>query len=180
MANEKDHVIKLPPSDAARGFVQHRERMATQYPRGHPLIRGCGNEPIHLKYWHLEHETIFPRCQSVSRAGNGVCSSYARLPRLQEKIMITRFRSGDAAWAAAKRLSDLAPGHDYDAWPDRGCWVLIMRYRDDDGHLRFKLVGPEDRLSKKHHMQEKTRPQSKILPCHASANHPAAIRKYDP
>jgi hypothetical protein len=32
-----------------------------------------------------------------------------------------------------------------------------MRYRDDDGHLRFKFVGPEDRFRKKHSTQEKTR-----------------------
>jgi hypothetical protein len=59
--------------------------------------------------------------------------------------MNTRFRSRDAAWAAAKKLSHLVPGHDYEAWPDRGYWVLVMRYRDDDGHLRCKFVGPEDR-----------------------------------
>jgi hypothetical protein len=70
--------------------------------------------------------------------------------------MITRFRSRDAAWAAAKKLSGLVPGHDYEAWPDRGYWVLVMRYRDDDRHLRFKFVGPEHRLTKKHKMQEKT------------------------
>jgi hypothetical protein len=62
--------------------------------------------------------------------------------------MITRFRSQfrsrDAAWAAAKRLSHLVPAHDYEAWPDRGYWVLVMRYCDDDGHLRFKFVGHED------------------------------------
>jgi hypothetical protein len=32
-----------------------------------------------------------------------------------------------------------------------------MRYRDNDGHIRFKFVGPEDLLSKKHNIQEKTR-----------------------
>jgi hypothetical protein len=67
--------------------------------------------------------------------------------------MITMFRSRREARAAAKRLSSLVPGHDYEAWPDGGYWVLVMRYRDDDGHLRFKLAGPEDRLSKKHNMQ---------------------------
>ena|ERR1700730_14352932 len=71
--------------------------------------------------------------------------------------MITRFRSRDAALAAAERLSRLVPGHDYEAWPDRGCWVLVTRYRDDDGHIRFKFVRREDGLSKKHNMQEKTR-----------------------
>ncbi len=95
--------------------------------------------------------------------------------------MITRFRSGDAAWAAAKKLSDLVPGHDYEAWPDRGCWVLVMRYRDDDGHLRFKFVGPEDRLSKKHDMQEKTRgPRAKSSRLTQARTIPAAIRKNDP
>jgi hypothetical protein len=73
---------------------------------------------------------------------------------LQDKIMVTRFRSGDAARAAAKKLSQLVSGHDYEAWPDRGHWVLVTRYHDDDGHLRFKFVGPEDRLRKEHHMQE--------------------------
>jgi hypothetical protein len=68
-----------------------------------------------------------------------------------------RFRSRDAAFAAAKKLTHLVPGHDYEAWPDRGYWVLVMRYRDDDGHIRFKFVGPEDLLSKKHHIQEKIR-----------------------
>ena len=72
-----------------------------------------------------------------------------------------RFRSRDAAFAAAKRLTDLVPGHDYEAWPDRGYWVLVMRYRDDDGHIRFKFVGPEDLLRKKHNIQEKTRPQER-------------------
>lgn len=63
--------------------------------------------------------------------------------------MITRFRSRDAAGAAARKLTHLVPGHDYEAWPDRGYWRLVMRYRDDDGHLRFKFAGPEDRSCKK-------------------------------
>src|ERR1700730_1316962 len=66
-----------------------------------------------------------------------------------------RFRSRDTAIAAAARLTHLVPGHDYKAWPDRGYWVLVMRYRDDDGHIRFKFVGPEDRLSKEHNIQGK-------------------------
>ncbi len=41
-----------------------------RYPQRHPLNRGRGNEPNHLGYWHLEQQTIFPRCQ-FSRAGNG-------------------------------------------------------------------------------------------------------------
>jgi hypothetical protein len=68
MAKEKDQLIKVPPSAAATRLVQHRVR---DDGAGHPLNRGCGNELDHLKYWHLEHEAIFPRCQSVSRAGNG-------------------------------------------------------------------------------------------------------------
>jgi hypothetical protein len=56
--------------------------------------------------------------------------------------VITMFRTRDAAWAAAKELSQLVPAHDYEAWPDRGYWVLVMRYRDDDGHIRFQFVGP--------------------------------------
>jgi hypothetical protein len=71
--------------------------------------------------------------------------------------MITMFRTRDAAWAAAKELSQLVPAHDYEAWPDRGYWVLVMRYRDDDGHIRFKFVEPEDRLSKVPNIREKTR-----------------------
>ena len=69
----------------------------------------------------------------------------------------SKFRSCGAAFAAARKLSHLVPGHDYEAWPDRGYWVLVTRYRDDEGHLRFKFVGPEDRLSKEHNIQEKTR-----------------------
>jgi hypothetical protein len=73
--------------------------------------------------------------------------------------MITRFRSRDAAWAAAKRLSLLVPGQDYEAWPDRGYWVLVMRYRNDDGNLRFKFVGPADRLSKKQPIRKDSGPR---------------------
>lgn len=40
-------------------------------PPRRPLSRGCGNEMNRLKYRHLEHEPIFPRCQRISRAGNG-------------------------------------------------------------------------------------------------------------
>ena len=36
----------------------------------------------------------------------------------------------------------------------RGTWVLVMRYRDDDGHILFKFVGPADRVSKKHNIEE--------------------------
>jgi hypothetical protein len=68
-------------------------------------------------------------------------------------ILRSRFRSRDAAFAAAKKLSDLDPAHDCEAWPYRGTWVLVMRYRDDDGHILFKFVGPEDRLSKRHNIQ---------------------------
>jgi hypothetical protein len=79
----------------------------------------------------------------------------------QKKIVITmlssRFRSRDAAFAVAKRLSHLVPGHDYEAWPYRGYWVLVMRYRDDDGHIRFQFVGPYDRLRKTNNIQAKTR-----------------------
>lgn len=65
----------------------------------------------------------------------------------------SKFRSRDAAFAAAERLSQLVPGHDYAAWPDRGYWVLVTRYRDDEGHLRIKFVEPEVRLSKEHNIQ---------------------------
>lgn len=59
----------------------------------------------------------------------------------------SRFKSRDAAWAAAWKLSLLVPGYDFEPWPDRGCWVLVMRYRDDDGHIRFQFAGPGDPLS---------------------------------
>ena len=68
-------------------------------------------------------------------------------------ILKSRFRSRDAAFAAATRLTHLVPGHDYEAWPNRGYWVLVMRYRDDDGHILFKFVGPEGRLSEKYNNQ---------------------------
>jgi hypothetical protein len=76
--------------------------------------------------------------------------------KLKDKAMITMFRTRDAAWAAAKELSQLVPAHDYEAWPDRGYWVLVMRYRDDAGHIRLKFVEPEDRLSKTCNIQEET------------------------
>ncbi|MGH6834434.1 MAG: hypothetical protein ACREC9_02575 [Methylocella sp.] len=69
--------------------------------------------------------------------------------------MITMFKSRREARAAAKKLSNLVPGHDYEAWPDGGYWVLVMRYRDDDGHIRFKFGGPEAPSWKKHNIQEK-------------------------
>ncbi|MGH6837772.1 MAG: hypothetical protein ACREDT_03040 [Methylocella sp.] len=98
--------------------------------------------------------------------------------------MITMFRSRDAAWAAAKELSQLIPAHDYEAWPDRGYWVLVMRYRNDDGHIRFKFVEPEDRLSKTCNIQEKTlgRERRQILqPDNFSAElKPFASRKAEP
>ena len=68
-------------------------------------------------------------------------------------ILKSRFRSRDAAFAAARKLSELDPAHECEAWPYRGTWVLVMRYRDDDGHILFKFVGPEDRVSKKHNIQ---------------------------
>jgi hypothetical protein len=42
-----------------------------RYPRRHPLNGGRGNETNHLEYWHLEHQTISPRCQPGSKTGNG-------------------------------------------------------------------------------------------------------------
>ncbi|HEV7910392.1 MAG TPA: hypothetical protein VGP28_04740 [Methylocella sp.] len=108
--------------------------------------------------------------------------------RLQQKIMITmfrpRFRSRDAAFAAATRLTHLVPGHDYEAWPNRGYWVLVIRYRDDDGHIRLKFAGPEDLLSKKHNIQAKTRAperQQILSPDNLAAElKPPASRKPEP
>lgn len=68
-------------------------------------------------------------------------------------MLRSRFKSRDAAVAAANKLSDLDPAYDCEAWPYRGHWVLVMRYRDDEGHILFKFVGPEDRLSDKHFNQ---------------------------
>ena len=70
--------------------------------------------------------------------------------------MVTMFRSRQEAWAAGEKLSQLFPDNDFAAWPDRGYWVLVMRYRDKHGHIRFKFVQPETSLSKKHEFQEKT------------------------
>ena len=39
---------------------QQRERVDGADMRRHPLNRGCGIQPTHLQYWHLQHETIFP------------------------------------------------------------------------------------------------------------------------
>lgn len=107
--------------------------------------------------------------------------------------MITMFRSRDAASAAATKLSHLVPDHDYEAWPDRGCWVLVMRYRDDDGHIRFQFVGPDGRLRKTNNIQAKTRAPERQqitypdnleaelnLPPRASRNPSAAIPKNGP
>jgi len=58
-------------------------------------------------------------------------------------------------------LSLLDPGRDFKAWPDRGYWVLVMRYRDDDGHIRFRFVGPGDRLTKKQNIHENSQAISK-------------------
>lgn len=58
-------------------------------------------------------------------------------------------------------MSLLVPGHDYKAWPARGYWVLVMRYRDDDGHVRFRFVGPGDGLSKKQNIHENARANQK-------------------
>jgi hypothetical protein len=154
----------------------------------------------HLKYRHLEHPTIFPRCQPLSRGlATGAWFQFRAIAggrrrpespdvRLQQKIMIPmfrpRFRSRDAAFAAATRLTHLVPGHDYEAWPNRGYWVLVMRYRDDNGHIRFKFVGPADLLSKKHNIQEKTRPperQQILSPDNLAAEgKPPASRKPEP
>src|ERR1700730_15184316 len=95
-----------------------------------------------------------------------------------------RFRSRDAAFAAAQRLTYLVPGRDYEAWPDRGYWVLVMRYRDNDGHIRFKFVGPEDRVGKKDHVQEKNRGrerQQTLQPDNLAGKlKPPAARKPEP
>ena len=70
----------------------------------------------------------------------------------------SKFRSRDAAFAAAERLSQLVPGHDYEAWPDRGYWVLVTRYRDDEGHLRFEFAEPDDRLGAPKNVSRVSRP----------------------
>jgi hypothetical protein len=98
--------------------------------------------------------------------------------------MITMYRSRDAASAAAKKLSHLVPDRDYGAWPDRGCWVLVMRYRDNDGHIRFQFVGPDGRLRKTNNIQAKTRAperQQITYPDYLEAEpEPPASRKPEP
>jgi hypothetical protein len=62
-----------------------------RYPRRHPLNGGCGNETNHLEYWHLEHQTIFPRCQPGSKTGNGGLFPVPRdCQRLAKSEMIKR------------------------------------------------------------------------------------------
>jgi hypothetical protein len=65
--------------------------------------------------------------------------------------MVTMFRSRQEARAVAKKLSRRFPDNDYEAWPDRsGYWVLVVRYRDEHGHLRLKFVASEASLMNKH------------------------------
>jgi hypothetical protein len=96
----------------------------------------------------------------------------------------SKFRSRDTATAEAKKLSYLVPGHDYEAWPDRGYWVLVKRYRDDDGHIRFQFVGPYDRLRETNNIQAKSRaPERKQItyPDNLEAElTPPASRKPEP
>jgi hypothetical protein len=96
----------------------------------------------------------------------------------------SKFRSREPAAAAAKKLSHLVPDHDYEAWPDRGYWVLVTRYRDDDGHIRFQFVGPDGRLRKTNNIQAKTRAperQQITYPDYLEAERkPPASRKPEP
>jgi hypothetical protein len=63
--------------------------------------------------------------------------------------MGTMFRSRQEAQAVAKELSYLFPEDDFEAWPDRDQWVLVMRYHDEHGHVRVRFVGTEAPLRKK-------------------------------
>jgi hypothetical protein len=67
------------------------------------------------------------------------------------------FQSRDAAWALATELSFLFPENDFEAWPHRGSWVLVMRDHDEHGHVRVRFVGHEAplRKTKKHGPREK-------------------------
>jgi hypothetical protein len=73
--------------------------------------------------------------------------------------MVTMFRSRDAAWARAVELSHLFPENDFEAWPYRGGWVLVMRSHDEHGHVRVSFVGSEapQRKKRKHDLRERTR-----------------------
>jgi hypothetical protein len=71
--------------------------------------------------------------------------------------MVTMFRSRQEALAVAKKLSRHFPAKDYEAWPDRsGFWVLVVRYLDEDGHMRLKFVGPEAPLTDRRCISERT------------------------
>lgn len=63
--------------------------------------------------------------------------------------MINMFGSRQEAQAVAKKLARHFPGNNYDVWPDgRGFWVLVVRYLDGEGHIRFRFVAnepPEER-----------------------------------
>jgi hypothetical protein len=71
--------------------------------------------------------------------------------------MLKQFRSRQEARAVAKKLSHRFPANDYEAWPDgRGYWVLVVRYRDEHGHSRFKFVAPEAPLGNTNSTSEKS------------------------
>jgi hypothetical protein len=94
--------------------------------------------------------------------------------------------SNDAEFRRKPPISaaTLVPAHDYEAWPDRGYWVLVMRYRDDDGHIRFQFVGRDGRLRKTNNIQAKTRAperQQITYPDYLEAElKPPASRKPEP
>lgn len=55
--------------------------------------------------------------------------------------MMQTFRSRQEAQAVVKKLARRFPANDYEAWPDgRGFWLLVVRFRDEAGHIRFKFV----------------------------------------
>jgi hypothetical protein len=55
--------------------------------------------------------------------------------------MLQMFRSRQEAQSVAKKLSRRFPSHEYEAWPDgKGFWLLVVRFRDEAGHIKFKFV----------------------------------------
>jgi hypothetical protein len=70
--------------------------------------------------------------------------------------MVTMFRSRQEARAVAKKLARHFPDNDYEAWPDQsGYWVLVVRYRDEHGHLRLKFVASEAAVTNRHCILDK-------------------------
>jgi hypothetical protein len=163
----------------------------------------------HLKYRHLEHPTIFPRCQPLSRGlATGAWFQFRAIAggrrrpespdvRLQQKIMIPmfrpRFRSRDAAFAAATRLTHLVPGHDYEAWQVgatgfSSCVIVMITAISVSNLWGLRTSLAKSIIFKKKHgprrgskfFRQTTSRQRENLPPHASPNLTVAIPKNGP